>query len=161
MAVGGTQTLCAGAGIQSQLFGIRCPWLTSAVRNYCGAWPWQVRGHCEEENKSFSSLFCPCLPHLQYWANVVLIQEEKCHLQSHSEKEGWGKGREKKKPTNKNPNQTIGLQFVKIFLTVKLNWKVLTADWWASGGGREPGSAGVRLQCSWNAMNFLAVPNSI
>lgn len=37
MAVDETQMPCVGAGIQSQLSGIRCPWLTSAVRNYFGA----------------------------------------------------------------------------------------------------------------------------
>lgn len=49
----------AGAGIQSQLSRIRCPWLTSAVRNYFGTWPWQVRGKHKEENKRVSLSFAP------------------------------------------------------------------------------------------------------
>lgn len=57
MVVDEAQMLCAG--IQSQLSGIRCPWLTSAVRNYFGAWPWQVRGNQEKENKRVSLSSAP------------------------------------------------------------------------------------------------------
>lgn len=84
MADDETQMLCAG--IQSQLSRIRCPRLTSAVRNYFGAWPWQVRGTARRRTKGF--LFCPCLLPSQSRANVVFIQEYKCHLQSHSGEEG-------------------------------------------------------------------------
>lgn len=54
MALDETQAPCTGAGFQSQLSGIRCPWLTSAVRHYFGTWPWQVRGNHQEENKRVS-----------------------------------------------------------------------------------------------------------
>lgn len=113
MAVDKTQTPCAGAGIQSQLSGIRCPRLTSAVRNYFGTWPWQVRGDHKEENKRVSLSSAPASSLPQHRVNVVLIQKYKCHLQSHSGEER-GERRVKKKVIN-------WIAIYQAFFTVKIN----------------------------------------
>jgi len=68
------------------------------------------------EQKGFSP-FCLCLLPSRPWANVVLIQKYKCHLQNHSREEGE-QGELKKIHLDCNLS--------RIF-PVKLNWRVLTS----------------------------------